>query len=63
MNIRTLMTMAVAVLLGLIAVFLVRNYIGQAQRAPAQAAGPAGMKPVVVAAAPIPRGTALAPNL
>jgi pilus assembly protein CpaB len=63
MNIRTLLTMAVAVLLGLVAVFLVRNYIGQAQRNPAQAAGPAGMKPVVVAAAPIPRGAALAPNL
>ena len=63
MNIRTLLTMAVAVVLGLLAVFLVRNYIGQAQRAPAQAAGPAGLKPVVVAAAPIQRGAALAPNL
>ena len=64
MNIRTLLTMAVAVVLGLVAVFLVRNYIGQAQRTPAQAAaGPAGMKPVVVAAAPIQRGAALAPNL
>jgi len=63
MNIRTLLTMAVAVLLGLVAVFLVRNYVGQAQRTPAQAAGPAGMRPVVVAAAPIQRGAALAPNL
>jgi pilus assembly protein CpaB len=63
MNIRTLLTMAVAVLLGLVAVFLVRNYIGQAQRPPTQAAGPAGMRPVVVAAAPIPRGAALAPNV
>jgi len=63
MNIRTLLTMAVAVLLGLVAVFLVRNYVGQAQRSPAQVAGPAGMRPVVVAAAPIPRGAALAPNL
>ena len=63
MNIRTLLTMAVAVVLGLLAVFLVRNYIGQAQRTPAQAAGPAGMKPVVVAAAPIQRGATLAPNL
>jgi pilus assembly protein CpaB len=63
MNIRTLMTMAVAVLLGLAAVFLVRNYIGQAQRTPSQAAGPTGTKPVVVAAAPIQRGAALAPNL
>src|SRR6516164_8298025 len=63
MNIRTLVTMAVAVLLGLVAVFLVRNYIGQAQRPPAQAAGAAGLRPVVVAAAPIPRGAALAPNL
>ncbi len=63
MNIRTLLTMAVAVVLGLVAVFLVRNYIGQAQRTSAQAAGPAGMKPVVVAAAPIQRGAALSPNL
>jgi pilus assembly protein CpaB len=63
MNIRTLLTMAVAVVLGLLAVFLVRNYIGQAQRTPAQAAGPGGLKPVVVAAAPIQRGAALAPNL
>jgi pilus assembly protein CpaB len=55
--------MAVAVLLGLVAVFLVRNYIGQAQKAPVQTAGPVGMKPVVVAAAPIPRGSALTPNL
>lgn len=63
MNIRTLLTMAVAILLGLVAVFLVRNYIGQAQRTPAQAAGPGGVRPVVVAAAPIPRGAALSPNL
>lgn len=63
MNIRTLLTMAVAVLLGLVAVFLVRNYLGQAPRTPAQAAGPNGMRPVVVAAAPIQRGAALAPNL
>jgi len=63
MNIRTLLTMAVAVVLGLVAVFLVRNYIGQAQRTPAQAAGPGGTKSVVVAAAPIQRGAALAPNL
>jgi pilus assembly protein CpaB len=41
----------------------VRNYIGQAQKAPAQAVGPAGLRPVVVAAAPIARGAALAPNL
>jgi pilus assembly protein CpaB len=63
MNIRTLLTMALAVVLGLVAVFLVRNYIGQAQRTTAQAAGPGGMKSVVVAAAPIQRGAALAPNL
>lgn len=63
MNIRTLVTMAVAVVLGLVAVLLVRNYIGQAQRTPAQAAGSLGTKPVVVAAAPIQRGAALAPNL
>jgi pilus assembly protein CpaB len=63
MNIRTLLTMAVAVVLGLLAVFLVRNYIGQAQRTPAQAAGPGGTKAIVVAAAPIQRGAALAPNL
>jgi pilus assembly protein CpaB len=63
MNIRTLLTMAVAVFLGLIAVFLVRNYLGQAQRTQTQAAAPAGMKPVVVAAVPIPRGASLSPSL
>lgn len=63
MNIRTLLTMAIAVVLGLVAVFLVRNYIGQVQQTPTQTAGPAGMKPVVVAAAPIARGGVLAPNL
>src|ERR1700761_7096959 len=63
MNIRTLLTMAIAVFLGLIAVFLVRNYIGQAQRTQTQATAPAGTKPVVVAAVPIPRGASLSAGL
>lgn len=57
MPIRTVATLAVAVLLGLIAVFLVRNYISSA-RAPANATAMT-TTPVVVAAAPIERGKAL----
>ncbi len=62
MPIRTLATLAVAVLLGLIAVFLVRNYLGAARKA---ATGPVAVAttPVVVAALPIPRGIPLAAPL
>jgi len=61
MNIRTLATLAVAILLGLIAVVLVRGYIGGAQGKAGQGVGgPAAPgQPVVVASGPIPRGAAL----
>lgn len=53
MPIRTVATLAVAVFLGLLAVFLVRNYLASAS-APKAAVGTT--VPVVVAAAPIERG-------
>jgi pilus assembly protein CpaB len=53
MPIRTLATLAIAILLGLLAVFLVRNYLGAARKnAPEVAAG----VPVVVASQAIVRG-------
>jgi pilus assembly protein CpaB len=58
MNARTIATLAVAILLGLVAVVLVRNYLGSARPAnPAQTA--LATRPVVVAAQPIERGVAL----
>lgn len=54
MNIRTIVTLAVAVLLGLIAVFLVRG--SNTSGTPAQAVAAKGSVPVVVATAPIARG-------
>jgi pilus assembly protein CpaB len=58
MNARTIATLAVAILLGLVAVVLVRNYLGSARPAnPTQAA--LATRPVVVAAQPIERGVAL----
>jgi pilus assembly protein CpaB len=62
MNIRTLITLAIAVLLGLIAVVLVRGYLNSARKGPAHAVASTGV-PVVVAAMPIPRGASLQPNL
>lgn len=66
MQIRTIATLAVAILLGLIAVVLVRNYI-RAPEPGSPASGKAGvvaagMVPMVVAAQPIERGTVLLPN-
>jgi pilus assembly protein CpaB len=57
MNIRTIATLSVAIVLGLIAVILVRNYLGAAKPAPGPTAGPT--TPVVVAAQPIARGVPL----
>ena len=58
MNARTIATLAVAILLGLVAVVLVRNYLGSARPAnPTQTA--LATRPVVVAAQPIERGVAL----
>lgn len=55
MPIRTVASLAVAILLGLVAVFLVRNYItGNRGGAPSAPVG--GTTPVVVAASPIERG-------
>ena len=62
MNIRTIATLAVAILLGLVAVLLVRTYLGTAQRG-APTAAAMSTHPVVVAAQPIERGVALQPQL
>lgn len=62
MNIRTIVTAVVAVLLALVAVLLVRGYLGAAKPAGAPAAGGAvATAPVVVASAPIQRGAVLQP--
>ncbi len=61
MNMRTLATLAVAVFLGLVAVFLVRGYLqsGPKRGAPTPSGGPTVA--VVVAATPIARGEPLQP--
>jgi pilus assembly protein CpaB len=63
MPIRTIATFAIAIVLGLIAVFLINLYMGGAQRKAqvAQAQVSVGT-PVVVAATPITRGLPLQPN-
>ncbi|HTX51001.1 MAG TPA: Flp pilus assembly protein CpaB [Caulobacteraceae bacterium] len=64
MNARTIATLAVAVLLGVIAVVLVQGYISSARNTPApQAAQTSAGVPVVVAAKPIDRGVALTADL
>jgi pilus assembly protein CpaB len=63
MNIRTIVTFAVAILLGLVAVVLVRNYLGTARKTAAQTAAAVPTTPVVVAASPVARGIALDPPL
>jgi pilus assembly protein CpaB len=60
MPLRTIATLAVAILLGVIAVILVRGVVTSRGGA---AGGPVGATPVVVAAAPIPRGATLTPTL
>jgi len=61
MNARTIATLAVAILLGMIAVLLVRGYLGSARNTQApNAVASAAMTPVVVAAKPIDRGATLA---
>jgi pilus assembly protein CpaB len=62
MPIRTIATLAVAVMLGIFAVVLVRNYLGS-NRAAQTAAAPTSTVPVVVASAPIARGAVLQPNI
>jgi pilus assembly protein CpaB len=63
MSIRTIATIAVSVLLGLIAVFLLQNYIRGQRAVDRSQAVIAGTTPVVVAAQPIARGVALEPQL
>jgi len=63
MPIRTIATIAVAVLLGLVAVFLVQSYLTRQRAAVSSQAVLAGTSPVVVASQPIARGVALQPGL
>jgi pilus assembly protein CpaB len=62
MPIRTIATLAVAIMLGVFAVVLVRNYLGN-NKAAQTAAAPAATVPVVVASAPIARGAVLQPGV
>lgn len=65
MSLRTIATFAVALFLGLLAVVLVRAYMGNAQTSgvgAGPAGAPAGSVPVVIASAAIQRGAALAPG-
>ena len=65
MPLRTIATLAIAVLLGLIAVVLLNVYLGSSRKAQvAQTQGQAGAgSPVVVAAVPITRGVVVQPQL
>jgi pilus assembly protein CpaB len=63
MNARTIATLAVAILLGLIAVILVRGYLGGARAPPGAQQAQVATVPVVVAAKPIDRGVSLTPEL
>jgi pilus assembly protein CpaB len=62
MPVRTIVTLVVAVFLGLVAVLLVRNYFSTA-RPPVQTAQDATGVPVVVAAVPVERGLVLQPTM
>lgn len=62
MSIRTIATLAIAVVLGLIAVFILNGYLGASRKAQQQIATGPGV-PVVVASQPIARGVALQPTL
>ena len=63
MPIRTILTLVVAALLGLAAVFLTRAYLGRQQAAEVKADVNAGTTTVVVASQPIGRGVALTPSV
>ena len=63
MSIRTLATLGVAVLLGLIAVVLVRSYLGNARTTLVQSDSAGKTVPIVVAAAPLARGAVLQPDV
>jgi len=60
MSIRTLATLAVAILFGLVAVIILNNTLGASRKTQSAAAG--GLSPVVVAAQPIARGMTLHPG-
>ena len=62
MSLRTIATLAIAIVLGLIAIIVVNGYISTKRGGPLQAAAGPG-SPVVVAAAPIGRGVVLQPPL
>ncbi len=63
MSLRTIATLAIAILLGLVAVVILNGYMSsQKKAAPPPVAAGAGA-PVVVAAAPIKRGVVLQPSL
>lgn len=63
MNIRTIATVAFALLFGLAAVILTQVWLGRQRTADRQTAAIEGTVPVVVAAQPIARGMALEPTL
>lgn len=63
MNIRTIATVAFALLFGLAAVILTQVWLGRQRTADRQTAAIEGTVPVVVAAQPIARGMALEPAL
>ena len=62
MSIRTIATLAIAVVLGLIAVIILNSTLGASKKTQ-QVAVQGGGAPVVVAAVPIPRGVTLQPML
>lgn len=62
MSLRAITSIAIALLLGLIAVLLVRGVL-TSHRPSAASAGPTNVTPVVVAALPIERGAAMKPEM
>jgi pilus assembly protein CpaB len=63
MPIRTIATLAIAVVLGLIAVVLVNGYLGARKKAEVTQVAAVAGSPVVVAAVPISRGVIIQPQL
>ncbi len=64
MSLRTIATLAIAIVLGLVAVVILNGYLGsQKKAAPQQQVASGAGAPVVVAAAPIKRGVVLQPSL
>ncbi|MGE5566485.1 MAG: Flp pilus assembly protein CpaB [Parcubacteria group bacterium] len=61
MPIRTILTLVIAAILGVIAVLLTRSYLGHQRASIAQNGGAEGMATVVVAAQPLARGVLLTP--